>query len=81
MTCEKKDQIEVKEGFRVADTIESYCETRYGWSGSVCETTSREQFKDCIDDARRHGLGYVEIEFNVEELNEIWAFLTFVPNP
>ena len=81
MTCEKKDQIEVKEGFRVADTIESYHETRYGWAGSVCETTSREQFEDCIDDARWHGLGHVEIEFNVEDLNEIWLFLTFTPNP
>ena len=81
MTCEKKDHIEVKDGFRVSDTIEGCIETRYGWSGSVCETTSREQFEDCIDDAEWHGLGYVEIEFNVEEFNEIWAFLTFSPNP
>lgn len=81
MTCEKKDQIEVKEGFRVADSIEGCHETRYGWSGSVCETTSREQFEDCIDNARWHGLGYLEIEFNVEDLNEIWEFMTFTPNP
>lgn len=81
MTCEKKDQIEVKDGFRVSDSIEGCHETRYGWSGSVCETTSREQFEDCIDNARWHGLGHLEIEFNVEDLNEIWAFITFSPNP
>ena len=79
MTNEKK--IEVKDGFRVADTIGSYYEIRYGWSGSVCETTTMEQLVDCFDDARRHGLGFVELEFNVEDFNEIWEFLTFSPNP
>ena len=80
MTNEKK-QVEVKDGFRVADTIGSYYEMRYGWSGSVCETTTMEQLVDCLDDARRHGLGFVELEFNVEDFNEIWEFLTFSPNP
>lgn len=80
MTNEKK-QVEVKDGFRVADTIGSYYEIRYGWSGSVCETTTMEQLVDCFDDARRHGLGFVELEFNVEDFNEIWAFLTFSQNP
>ena len=69
MTCEKKDQ------------IEGCIETRYGWSGSICETTSREQFENCIDDARWHGLGYVELEFYVQDFNEIWEFMTFTPNP
>ena len=80
MTNEKK-QVEVKDGFRVADTIGSYYEIRYGWSGSVCATTTMEQFEDCFDDAKNHGLGYVEIEFYVQDFNEIWAFLTFAPNP
>ena len=80
MTNEKK-QVEVKDGFRVADTIGSYYEMRYGWSGSVCETTTMEQLVDCFDDAKNHGLGYVEIEFYVQEFNDIWAFLTFAPNP
>lgn len=80
MTNEKK-QVEVKDGFRVADTIGSYYETRYGWSGSVCETTKMEQLVDCFDDAKRHGLGFVELEFNVEDFNEIWLFFTFSPRP
>lgn len=80
MTNEKK-QVEVKDGFRVADTIGSCYEIRYGWGGSVCETTTMEQLVDCLDDARRHGLGFVELEFNVEDFNEVWAFLTFSPNP
>lgn len=80
MTNEKK-QVEVKDGFRVADTIGSYYEIRYGWGGSVCETTTMEQLVDCFDDARRHGLGFVELEFYVEDFNEIWLFLTFSPNP
>lgn len=80
MTNEKK-QVEVKEGFRVSNTIGSYYEIRYGWGGSVCETTTMEQLVDCFDDAMRHGLGFVELEFNVEDFNEIWEFLTFAPNP
>ena len=80
MTNEKK-QVEVKDGFRVADTIGSYYEIRYGWSGSVCEATTMEQIVDCFDDARRHGLWFVELEFYVEDFNEVWEFLTFSPNP
>ena len=80
MTKEKK-QVEVKEGFRVSSTIGSVHEIRYGWGGSVCETTTMEQLVDCFGDAMRHGLGFVELEFNVEDFNEIWEFLTFSPNP
>ena len=80
-TMANEKQVEVKDGFRVADTIGSYYETRYGWSGSVCDETGMEQFKDCFADAEAHGLRYVEVEFNVEDFNEIWAFLTFAPNP
>lgn len=80
-TMASEKQVEVKDGFRVADTIGSYYEIRYGWGGSVCETTTQEQLVDCFDDAKRHGLGFVEIEFNVEDFNEIWAFITFSPNP
>jgi hypothetical protein len=82
MTNEKKiEQVKVRDGFRVADTIGSYYETRYGWSGTVCAETGMEKFEDCFADAEAHGLRYVEVEFNVEDFNEIWAFLTFSPNP
>ena len=80
MTNEKKEQVEVKEGFNAADHFDGFS-TRYGWSSSIGEANSREQFGACFADAEAHGLRYVEVEFNVEAFNEIWAFLTFSPNP
>ena len=80
-TMANEKQVEVKEGFRVADTIGSYYELRYGWSGSVCAETGMEKFKDCFADAEAHGPRYVEVEFYVQDFNESRLFLTFAPNP
>lgn len=77
---EKKEQVEVKAGFNAAAHFDGFS-TRYGWSSSIGEANSREQFRACFADAEAHGLRYVEVEFNVEDFNEIWAFLTFSPNP
>lgn len=81
MTNEKKiEQVEVKSGFNAAAHFDGFS-TRYGWSSSIGDANSREQFRACFADAEAHGLRYVEVEFNVEDFNEIWLFLTFSPNP
>lgn len=80
MTNEKKEQVEVKAGFNAAEHFDGFS-TRYGWSTSIELENTREQFGACFADAEAHGLRYVEVEFNVEAFNEIWAFLTFSPNP
>lgn len=77
---EKKEQVEVKEGFNAAAHFDGFS-TRYGWSSSIGEANSREQLRACFADAEAHGLRYVEVELNIEDFNEIWAFLTFSPNP
>ncbi len=81
MTNEKKETIgKVKAGFNAAAHFDG-SSTRYGWSSSIGEANTREQFMACFADAEAHGQSYVEVEFNVEDFNEIWAFLTFAPNP
>ena len=79
MTNEKK-QVEVKAGFKAAEYFDGFS-TRYGWSSSIGESNKIEQFEDCFADAMDHGLGYVEVEFYVQDFNEIWLFLTFSPRP
>lgn len=79
MTNEKK-QVEVKAGFKAAEYFDGFS-TRYGWSSSIGESNNMEQFEDCFADAMAHGLGYVEVEFYVQDFNEIWLFLTFSPRP
>ena len=79
MTNEKK-QVEVKAGFKAAEYFDGFS-TRYGWSSSIGESNKMEQFEDCFADAMAHGLGYVEVEFHVQDFNEIWLFLTFSPRP
>ena len=76
----KKKQFEVKEGFKAARHFDGFS-TRYGWSSSIGKSNKVEQFEDCFADAIYSGLGFVEIEFNVCDLNEIWLFITFSPRP
>ena len=79
MTNEKKiEQVEVKDGFKAAEYFDGFS-TRYGWSSSIGESNKMEQFEDCFADAMAHGLGYVEVEFYVQDFNEILLFLTFSP--
>lgn len=81
MTNEKKiERVEVKAGFKAAKHFDGFS-TRYGWSSSIGESNKIEQFEDCFADAMDSGLGYVEIEFNVFDFNEIWLFITFSPRP
>lgn len=79
MTNEKK-QVEVKAGFKASEYFDGFS-ARYGWSSSIGESNKMEQFEDCFEDAMAHGLGYVEVEFYVQDFNEIWLFLTFSPRP
>ena len=81
MTNEEKiEAVKVKAGFNAAEHFDGFS-TRYGWSSSIGEANTREQFRACFADAEAHGLRYVEVEFSVEDFNEIWLFLTFSPNP
>ena len=72
-------KVEYEKPFRVADTLKSDYETRYGWSGSIVEETDAKQVVECLRDALMHGLYFVEVEFYVENFDEIVAFLTFCP--
>ena len=71
--------VEYDKPFRVADTLKSYYETRYGWSGSIVEETDAGMVVACLRDALMHGLYFVEVEFYVENFDEIVSFLTFCP--
>ena len=72
--------VEYDKPFRVADTLKSDYETRYGWSGSIVEETDAGMVVACLRDAIMHGLYFVEVEFYVENFDEIVSFLTFWPN-
>ena len=72
-------QVEYEKPFRVADTLKSDYETRYGWSGSIVEETDAGMVVACLRDALMHGLYFVEVEFYVENFDEIVSFLTFCP--
>lgn len=71
--------VEYDRPFRVADTLKSDYETRYGWSGSIVEETDAGMVVACLRDALMHGLYFVEVEFYVENFDEIVSFLTFCP--
>ena len=71
--------VEYDKPFRVADTLKSDYETRYGWSGSIVEETDDGMVVACLRDALLHGLYFVEVEFYVEDYDEVVAFLTFCP--
>ena len=71
--------VEYDKPFRVADTLKSDYETRYGWSGSIVEETDSGMVVACLRDAILHGLYFVEVEFYVEDYDEVVAFLTFCP--
>lgn len=71
--------VEYEKPFRVADTLKSEYETRYGWSGSIVEETDAGMVVACLRDALMHGLYFVEVEFYVENFDEIVSFLTFCP--
>ena len=71
--------VEYDKPFRVADTLKSDYETRYGWSGSIVEETDARMVVACLRDALMHGLYFVEVEFYVENFDEIVSFLTFCP--
>ena len=63
--------VEYDKPFRVADTLKSDYETRYGWSGSIVEETDAGMVVACLRDALMHGLYFVEVEFYVENFDEI----------
>ena len=71
--------VEYDKPFRVADTLKSDYETRYGWSGSIVEETDAGMVVACLRDALMHGLYFVEVEFYVENFDEIVSFLTLCP--
>lgn len=71
--------VEYDNPFRVADTLKSDYETRYGRSGSIVEETDAGMVVACLRDALMHGLYFVEVEFYVENFDEIVSFLTFCP--
>lgn len=71
--------VEYEKPFRVADTLKSDYEIRYGWSGSIVEETDAGMVVACLRDALMHGLYFVEVEFYVENFDEIVSFLTFCP--
>lgn len=71
--------VEYDKPFRVADTLKSDYEARYGWSGSIVEETDAGMVVACLRDALMHGLYFVEVEFYVENFDEIVSFLTFCP--
>ena len=71
--------VEYDKPFRVADTLKSDYETRYGWSGSIVEETDAGMVVACLRDALLHGLYFVEVEFYVQDIDDIYCFLTFCP--
>ena len=72
-------QVEYEKQFRVADTLNSNYEIRYGWGGSIVEETDARMIVSCLRDALLNGLYFVEIEFYVEDYDEVVAFITFCP--
>ena len=73
-------QVEYEKSFRVADTLDSSFEIRYGWGGSIAEETDSKQIIACFRDALIHGLHFVEVEFYVKDIDDIYCFLTFSQN-
>ena len=71
--------VEYDKPFRVSDTLNSNYEIRYGWGGSIVEETDAGMVVECLRDAILHGLYFVEVEFYVEDYDEVVAFLTFCP--
>lgn len=72
-------QVEYEKQFHVADTLNSSFEIRYGWGGSIVEETDSKQVVECLRDALLHGLYFVEVEFYVQDMDDIACFLTFSP--
>ena len=71
--------VEHDKPFRVADTLDSSFEIRHGWGGSIEEETGSEMVVACLRDALNHGLYFVEVEFYVQDIDDIYCFLTFSP--
>ena len=71
--------VEYDKPFRVADTLDSSFEIRYGCGGSIVEETDSKQVVACLRDALMHGLYFVEVEFYVKDIDDIYCFLTFSP--
>lgn len=71
--------VEYENQFHVADTLDSSFEIRHGWGGSIEEETDAGMVVACLRDALMHGLYFVEVEFYVENFDEIVSFLTFCP--
>ena len=69
--------VEHDKPFRVADTLDSSFEIRHGWGGSIEEETGSEMVVACLRDALNHGLYFVEVEFYVQDIDDIYCFLTF----
>lgn len=72
-------EVEYDKPFHVADTLDSSFEIRYGWGGSIAEETDSKQVVSCLRDALLHGLYFVEVEFYVQDIDDIYCFLTFSP--
>ena len=71
--------LEYEKPFHVADTLDSSFEIRYGWGGSIAEETDSKQVVECLRDALNHGLYFVEVEFYVQDIDDIYCFMTFSP--
>ena len=71
--------LEYEKPFHVADTLDSSFEIRHGWGGSLAEETDSKQVVECLRDALNHGLYFVEVEFYVQDIDNIYCFLTFAP--
>lgn len=71
--------VEYENQFHVADTLDSSFEIRYGWGGSIEEETDSGMVVACLRDAFLHGLHFVEVEFYVQDIDDIACFLTFSP--
>ena len=71
--------LEYEKPFHVADTLDSSFEIRHGWGGSIAEETDSKQVVECLKDALLHGLYFVEVEFYVQDIDDIYCFLTFSP--
>ena len=69
--------VEHDKPFHVADTLDSSFEIRHGWGGSIAEETDSKQVVECLKDALLHGLYFVEVEFYVQDIDDIYCFLTF----
>ena len=69
--------LEYEKPFHVADTLDSSFEIRHGWGGSLAEETDSKQVVECLRDALNHGLYFVEVEFYVQDIDDIYCFLTF----